>query len=99
MKKNTVTPEQIEDIIANSEIKAYKLFDKTSVVACKLPNGFVIVESSSCVDPANFDEVLGYEICMQRIRNKVWELEGYDLQKEVYENGKGKEIPVSDSIH
>lgn len=83
MSNNTVTQGQINEIIATSDIKVYKMFGKTTVVACQLPNGFVIVESSSCVDPENFDEVIGYEICMNRIANKVWELEGYKLQCEV----------------
>lgn len=50
-----------------------------------LPNGFVIVESSSCVDPANFDMKVGEEICMDRLVNKIWELEGYKLQSKLTE--------------
>lgn len=86
--KNTVTQEQVINIFTNSEIKTYKMGEKTTVVMATLPNGFIIVESSSCVDPANFDEVIGYEICRERILNKIWELEGYCLQKEVSERGK-----------
>jgi Phage protein (N4 Gp49/phage Sf6 gene 66) family len=78
--KNTVTKEQIDLLILNSEIDVETKFNKTTIVTCKLPNGFIIVESSSCVDPANYDEELGYEICLKRIENKVWELEGYVLQ-------------------
>lgn len=84
MAKNTVTQDQINDIIGASEIKVYKFGEKTTCVHCVLPNGFVIVESSSCVDPANFDEIIGYEICMDRIANKIWELEGYKLQDQVH---------------
>ena len=46
----------------------------------KLKNGFVIVESSVCVDPKNFDIEIGREICGNRIKDKIWELEGYNLQ-------------------
>jgi hypothetical protein len=87
MSNVRITQDQINDILANSEKKVFKFFDKTTLVVVKLPNGFVISESSSCVDPANFDEVIGYEICMDRIENKIWELEGYALQKKVHENG------------
>ena len=45
--------------------------------------GFVIVESSSCVDPINYSEVMGTSICIDRIKNKLWELEGYKLQNEL----------------
>lgn len=54
----------------------------------QLPNGFILTESSACVDPANFDEQIGYEICMNRIENKIWEMEGYALQQRVYETGE-----------
>ena len=56
---------------------------KTTVVRAVLKNGFEIVESSSCVSAENYDEKLGEEICMERIRNKVWELLGFLLQTAV----------------
>jgi hypothetical protein len=84
-----VTQEQIDAIIAGSDIRPYKFGDKTTVLHVVLPSGFIIFESSSCVDPANFDEVIGYEICMERVINKVWELEGYALQKKVSEEQRG----------
>ena len=48
-----------------------------------LPNGFIIVESSSCVDPANYNQSLGEQICMDKIVGKIWYLEGYKLQSEL----------------
>lgn len=80
-KKNTVTQDMIDEIIDNSELIIDTLFDKCTMVACKLPNGFVIVETSACVDPANYDEDLGVENCMCAIEDKIWELEGYKLQE------------------
>lgn len=90
-KKNTVTNEMIEQIMNHSEVIVNTLFDKCTVVACKLPNGFVIVESSSCVDPENYDEKMGVDICMKRIIDKVWELEGYRLQQMIYDDNSIKE--------
>jgi hypothetical protein len=87
MSNVKITPEQVDDILANSEIKVYKFGEKTTCVYVVLPNGFVIIESSSCADPENFDEVIGYEICMNHVENKIWELEGYALQKEVNTRG------------
>lgn len=80
----TVTAERIDYIIDNSDIKAYTVFDKCTVVTCQLPNGFVIVESSACVSPDNYNEAIGINICMEKIADKVWELEGYRLQEELY---------------
>ena len=83
MKKNTVTKEMIDKIVANSETETYTVFDKCTVVAMKLPNGFVLVESSACVDPDNYDVKLGESICKEKLVNKVWELEGYCLQNKL----------------
>lgn len=77
---NKITCDMIDDIVDRSEIITETLFDKCTLVSCKLPNGFVITETSSCVDPDNYDEEKGYNICMGNIRDKIWELEGYLLQ-------------------
>lgn len=58
--------------------------EKTTVVRAVLRNGFEIVESSSCVSPENYDEELGAEICLEKIRDKVWFLLGFLLQTAVY---------------
>lgn len=83
-KAPTVTIEQIDEIIENSEIIIQTDFDKCTIVACRLPNGFVIVESSACVCPENYDEQVGVDICLNKIKDKLWELEGYRLQEEIY---------------
>ena len=56
------------------------VFGKCTIVAVQLKNGFVLVESSSCVDPINYSEAIGMSICIERIKNRLWELEGYKLQ-------------------
>lgn len=85
MTEVTYVPKDvIDDLIARSEITVKTLFNKTTVVAMKLPNGFVLVESSSCVDPHNYDEAVGVQICKQKLENKLWELEGYRLQERFY---------------
>ena len=85
--KNSVTKYTIDDIVARSEFVTATIFNKCTVVAMKLPNGFVLVESSACVDPANYDAKMGEEICKTKLINKVWELEGYVLQSEIHEKG------------
>lgn len=84
--KNTVTKPQIDELLEKSEIKVETVYGKVTIVSCKLPNGFVITESSRAVDTANYDEKIGTEICMARIENKLWELEGYALTKQLYES-------------
>lgn len=85
MKKNTVTVKQIEDLWKASEVAVATVFDKTTLLTCKTPHGFVLTESSSCVDPENYDIEIGFDICKERIINRLWELEGYVLQKKLAE--------------
>lgn len=85
--KNTVTQAVVDELMESCDIAVTTAFDKCTIVACKLPNGFVIVESSSCVDPANYDEDMGVDICMKNIERKLWELEGYKLQDKLYFDG------------
>lgn len=82
--KNKITGSDVDNIISKSKIMSTTAFDKCTIVACQLPNGFVVVETSSCVDPANYDEELGFNACMNRIKDKVWELEGYLLQSNLH---------------
>lgn len=85
MKQNTITKEHIDLIVSQTKFDVSTVFDKCTVVNAKLPNGFVITESSACVDPSNYDKELGFEICKEKIINKIWELEGYKLQDMLYE--------------
>ena len=86
--KNAVAKRQIDELLEKSEIKVETVYDKVTIVNCKLPNGFVITESSGAVCKENYDEKIGTEICMSRIENKLWELEGYVLAKQLYERGE-----------
>lgn len=74
----SIGPKMVEEFI--SFVDTTTMGDRTTVVRCVLRNGFVIVESSSCVDPENYSEDMGYEICMGKIRDKIWELLGFLLQ-------------------
>lgn len=81
--KNTVTIEQIEKIYEQSEKQINVLWNKCTVMAVQLENGFTIVVHSACVYPKNFDEQIGIDICKEKVMNKLWELEGYKLQCEL----------------
>ena len=77
----SISAEMVERFIDHHE--TVTMGGKTTVVRAVLKNGFEIVESSSCVSAKNYDEKLGEEICMERIRNKIWELLGFLLQTAV----------------
>lgn len=68
----------VDEFISYTETRT--MGDRTTVVRCVLRNGFEIVESSSCVDPKNYSEQMGHDICMNKIKDKIWELLGFLLQ-------------------
>lgn len=88
MSNITVTQAQIDALIDTAEITVETIYDKMTVVTVKLANGFCISEASGAVDPENYEEKIGKAICLERIKNKLWELEGYCLQKQVYEDSR-----------
>lgn len=77
----SISQEMVDDFIR--EIHTQTLGDKCTVVRAVLRNGFEIVESSACVSAENYDEKLGREICIEKIRDKVWMLLGFLLQTAV----------------
>jgi hypothetical protein len=74
----SIGPKMVENFISYTD--THTLGDRTTVVRCVLRNGFEIVESSSCVDPKNYSEDMGYDICMTKIKDKIWGLLGFLLQ-------------------
>lgn len=85
--KKSITQEDIDQLLAEAEVGVATVHEKCTMVSVKLKNGYIITESSACVDPSNYDVETGFNICMDRIANRLWELEGYALQKKLYEEG------------
>lgn len=79
--KVSISQQMVDDFIKKVEVQT--IGEKTTLVHVTLANGFAITESTSCVDPENYSEEIGAEICMERIKNKVWELLGFLLQTAV----------------
>lgn len=69
------------DIDRFVSISGYQNIDpKTTMVTARLVNGFLEYEASSCVDPANYDGAIGYEIGMGHIKDRLWKMLGFVLQ-------------------
>lgn len=82
---NKVTEEEVkenmQDVICNTAIE----FDKpVTYITVRMKNGFTLRESTTCVDPANYSEEIGKQICLEKIKDRVWFLLGYALQDKVY---------------
>lgn len=91
-----VTSERVEDIINNSHIEVYTAFDRCTVVICELPNGFILVEYSPCMSEEDYSEEIGFNNCIGKIREKIWELESYVLKEVAYEDEYDEESDYDD---
>ena len=77
----------LEDVKANMQdviVRTLEDFGKPcTYVTVKMKNGFTLRESTTCVDPANYNEEIGKQVCLKKIEDKVWLLLGYSLQTEM----------------
>lgn len=60
--------------------KVQKIDSKTTLVSFETRTGFVQHETSSCVDPANYDEEVGVRVATDRVKDKLWPCFGFVLQ-------------------
>lgn len=92
-KDNTICQEDVDNMIAYTYFDTLESLGSdglTTIMVCTLVNGFTITESSSCVDPANYSVEVGAEICMKKIKDKIWFLLGFLLQSGLYGFKKAK---------
>lgn len=88
--ETSVTEEELRMRVASTEY--VKLGRKTTVCLLTLDNGFEVVGLSACVDPSRYDEGVGRDLAFNDAFSKVWELEGYRLQVDLYnKRGEGNE--------
>ena len=79
-----ITKEKIDYLMDTADYEVITAFEKCTIVTARLKNGFILTESSACVDPKNYDLELGIKYAKAKIRERLWELEGYALQKAVH---------------
>lgn len=70
--------EDVNNFIDN--VDATKIGSKTTLVHARTLTGFEMINHSSCVDHANYSEILGKEYAMKEITNKIWSHLGFVLQ-------------------
>lgn len=66
-----VTQTEIDLLLNSADVQVRTEFGKCTVVTVRLRNGFILTESSACVDPANYDAELGKRLCLQHIENRA----------------------------
>jgi hypothetical protein len=84
---NTVTKEHVASRIVSD---TYTILPSGKVMVCELTlqNGFTVRGGASVVDKSNFNEEIGKNISYRKAVDKIWELEGYLLQQELYNEGQ-----------
>jgi len=75
---NKVTQEMVD--VMMGLCSEQRLDPKTLLVTAETLTGFRQYETSSCVDPANFDAAIGRECCLKRIKDTLWKCMGFVVQ-------------------
>ena len=72
----TVTEEQVLQALQHVTYYVHRL---TTIACVDLENGFTVVGTSACVDPAQFNDQIGRDLALNDAKAKVWELLGFAL--------------------
>ena len=76
----TISPEDLDLFIGPNALGSMKLGEKTTMVEMAVRTGFVMYETSSCVEPENYDHDMGCQICVGKLKDRLWPMLGFVLQ-------------------
>lgn len=78
----------MSDILSKIRETTYVVLPDTTTTVCQitLENGYTIVGTSACVDPANFNQAIGEKYAFEDAVEKIWPLEGYLLKQRRFES-------------
>jgi hypothetical protein len=84
------TKVSLNDIQGKVKKTTYTVLPDTTTTICQLhmENGYVILGTSACVDPASYNQALGEKYSYEDAINKAWPLEGYLLAEEIFQRSK-----------
>lgn len=78
--------DMVDYILAEANYQILQPFEDCVIVACKLPNGFVITESINCTNAdENCNPRVYVETCLDKIEAKVREFEEYRALQNLWE--------------
>ena len=77
---NKIPNDLVDTYILEKEVKTERVLGRLmTIVNAKLKNGMVLIETTSCVDEKNYKEEIGEQICLEKIKNKIWFAFGFML--------------------
>lgn len=89
-QENTI-PDRVtvSDMQAKVKSSTYTRLPDSTTTVCQitLENGYTLIGTSACVDPANFNQALGEKYAYEKAFNQLWDLEGYLLKQRRFEAG------------
>jgi hypothetical protein len=89
--QENIIPNRITVADLNSKVKSstYTRLPDSTTTVCQITliNGFTLIGTSACVDPANFNQAIGEKIAYDNAFEKLWDLEGYMLKQRRFEAG------------
>jgi hypothetical protein len=79
----------VADMQAKVKSSTYTRLPDSTTTVCQitLENGYTLVGTSACVDPAKFNQALGEQYAYEKAFNQLWDLEGYLLKQRRFEAG------------
>lgn len=82
LRRTNVTMNSLLDKIDSVK---YTILNDSTTTVCMLTmkNGYNVLGTSACADPANFNKAKGELYSYQDAVNNVWPLEGYLLREEL----------------
>ena len=85
MTKFKLTEEDIKGVIKSVTYTVLPS-GKTTICELLLRNGYAVIGVSAVIDVRNYIKEKGEELAYKDALRKVWELEGYVKQQELYED-------------
>ena len=76
--KYYISTKNVEDFI--DTVKVETINERTTFVTVVLKNGFIMYETSSAASKETYDEAIGKSICMNEIKDRIFEYFGFVLK-------------------
>lgn len=89
----------LADIQAKVKKTVYTILPDTTTTVCQLfmENGYVVLGTSACVDPAMFNKATGEKYAYEDAINKCWPLEGYLLAERRFKAAADNDFPLGNA--
>lgn len=83
--KTRLTPTDVQEMIASIEYLPSVSYPTLTFCVLTLVNDCVVTGQSNVIDPANYDKAMGEKAAFDNALDKIWEMEGYALKRDLYE--------------